>query len=31
MTSNIGSSDLIDNIRPDGTIDQKTKEKVEGS
>ncbi|MCI5689104.1 ATP-dependent chaperone ClpB [Anaerovoracaceae bacterium 42-11] len=29
MTSNIGSSQLIDNIQPDGTIDEKTKEDVE--
>ncbi|MGN0658096.1 MAG: ATP-dependent chaperone ClpB [Emergencia sp.] len=29
MTSNIGSSQLIDNIREDGTIDQQTKEDVE--
>lgn len=30
MTSNIGSADLIDNIRDDGTIDPATKDKVEG-
>jgi len=30
MTSNIGSSQLIDNIRSDGTIDAKVKEDVEG-
>lgn len=29
MTSNIGSSDLIDNIKSDGTIDTETKDKVE--
>ena len=29
MTSNIGSSQLIDNIQSDGTIDEKTKEDVE--
>ncbi len=29
MTSNIGSSDLIDNIKPDGSIEESTKEKVE--
>lgn len=29
MTSNIGSSDLIDNIKSDGTIDTGTKDKVE--
>lgn len=29
MTSNIGSSDLIDNIKVDGSIDPSTKEKVE--
>jgi len=30
MTSNIGSADLIDNLRDDGTIDKTTKDKVEG-
>lgn len=30
MTSNIGSADLIDNLKDDGTIDSATKEKVEG-
>jgi len=30
MTSNIGSADLIDNLRDDGTIDKATKDKVEG-
>ena len=30
MTSNIGSAQLIDNIRADGTIDSATKEAVEG-
>ncbi len=29
MTSNIGSSELIDNIRADGRIDNETKERVE--
>ncbi|MEY8366017.1 ATP-dependent chaperone ClpB [Anaerovoracaceae bacterium 41-7] len=29
MTSNIGSSQLIENIQPDGSIDEKTKEDVE--
>ena len=29
MTSNIGSSELIDNIKADGTIDASTKENVE--
>ncbi|MBR5315707.1 MAG: ATP-dependent chaperone ClpB [Firmicutes bacterium] len=29
MTSNIGSSHLIDNIKPDGSIDDATKENVE--
>ena len=29
MTSNIGSSDLIDNIKADGSIEESTKEKVE--
>jgi hypothetical protein len=30
MTSNIGSADLIENIREDGTIDPVTKDRVEG-
>jgi len=30
MTSNIGSADLIENIRSDGTIDEAVKERVEG-
>lgn len=30
MTSNIGSAQLIDNIKADGTIDRETKEQVEG-
>lgn len=30
MTSNIGSADLIDNLKDDGTIDPATKERVEG-
>ena len=30
MTSNIGSTQLIDNIKADGTIDRETKEQVEG-
>ncbi len=30
MTSNIGSADLIENIRTDGSIDDETKERVEG-
>lgn len=29
MTSNIGSAYLIDNIRPDGTIDEEVRERVE--
>ncbi len=30
MTSNVGSAQLIDNIKADGTIDRETKEQVEG-
>ncbi|MGF6375620.1 ATP-dependent Clp protease ATP-binding subunit ClpB [Clostridiales Family XIII bacterium PM5-7] len=30
MTSNIGSADLIDNLKANGTIDDQTKENVEG-
>ncbi len=30
MTSNIGSGELIENIRPDGSIDREVKDRVEG-